>query len=296
MGELAALSTSLFWTFTSISFTIAGREVGSAIVNRSRLLMAVVFLSLTHWAMEGTPFPINVEAHRWLWLSISGIIGLVVGDAFLFQALVMIGPRISMLLMALVPVFSTFLAWVFLGEVLTPWQLGAIALTVSGVVWVVMERSTTSPTESDAKNHFWGIMAGLGGAFGQALGLIAAKEGLAGDFPVISGVLIRMVVAVIAIWLFTALRGKIKRTGVIFKNRKALLAIGIGSIVGPFLGVWMSLLAVSLAPVGIASTLMALAPVFVLPIAHYFMKEKVSSRAIFGTLVALSGVATIFML
>jgi len=294
MGELAALATSLFWTFTSISFTVAGREVGSPIVNRSRLVLALIFLSLTHWAMQGTPFPANVEIHRWVWLSISGIIGLVVGDAFLFQAFVMVGARVSMLLMALVPVFSTFLAWIFLGEILTPWQLGAITLTVGGVIWVVMERAD-SPTEHDTKHHFQGIIYGIAGALGQALGLVAAKEGLAGDFPVITGVLMRIIVAVVAIWLFTALRGKVRETAVIFKNKKALKTILFGSAVGPFLGVWMSLIAVNFAPVGIASTLMALTPIFVLPIAHFIMKERVSSRAVFGTVVALAGVAIIFM-
>ncbi len=294
MGELAALATSLFWTFTSISFTIAGREVGSPIVNRSRLVLAVIFLSLTHWAMQGSLFPVGVDAHRWLWLSISGVIGLVVGDAFLFQAFVMVGARISMLLMVLVPVFGTILAWVFLGETLSAWQLGAIALTVSGVVWVVMER-VDSPTESDPKYHFQGIMYGIAGALGQALGLVAAKEGLAGDFPIISGVLIRMIVAALFIWLFTALRGKLGESTAILKNKKALKATIFGSAVGPFLGVWMSLIAVRLAPVGIASTLMALTPIFVLPIAHYIMKERVSPRAVFGTVVALVGVAIIFM-
>ena len=297
MGELAALATSLMWMFTSIFFTIGGREVGSTIVNRSRLLLAVVFLSLTHLLTLGTIFPVGVEPERYFWLGLSGIIGLVIGDAFLFQAFVMVGPRISMLLMALVPVISTFLAWVFLGETLGLWQLVAIGITVSGIAWVVLEspRQDDPHTITDPRHRLLGILAGLGGAFGQSFGLIAAKQGLAGDFPVLSGVLIRMVVAVIVIWAVTALRGNLRRTAILLKNRKALLAVVGGSAVGPFIGVWLSLVAVHLAPVGIASTLMALAPVLILPIAHFFLHDRVGFRAVFGTVVALGGVAMIFM-
>lgn len=294
MGELAALATSLMWTFTSIFFTIGGREVGSIIVNRTRLLLAVVFLSLTHLFVLGSFFPTGVAPERYFWLGASGVIGLVIGDAFLFQAFVMVGPRISMLLMALVPVISTFLAWIFLGEALGVWQLVAIAVTVAGIAWVVLE-SPKAGVWANARRRVLGILAGLGGAVGQSFGLIAAKQGLASDFPVLSGVLIRMVIAAATIWLFTALRGNLRQTAIIFRNRKALTAIVGGSAVGPFIGVWLSLVAVHLAPVGIASTLMALAPVLILPISHFFLHDKISFRAIFGTVVALGGVAMIFM-
>jgi len=294
MGEIAALATALAWTFTSIFFTIGGREVGSTVVNRSRLVLAVIFLSLTHLFMLGTLFPFSAEPERWFWLGLSGIVGLVIGDAFLFQAFVMVGPRISMLLMALVPVISTFLAWVFLGETLSLLELFAVALTVGGIAWVVLERPDGN-VHPNRRHYLLGILSGLGGALGQAVGLITAKQGLMGNFPVLSGVLMRMLVAMVVIWLFTVLRGKLRASTVILHNRKALLFVIGGSIVGPFIGVWLSLVAIHLAPVGIASTLMALSPILVLPIAHFFMHEKVSSRAVLGTVVALSGVAAIFM-
>ena len=49
------------------------------------------------------------------------------------------------------------------------------------------------------------------------------------------------------------------------------------------------------APVGVASTLQALPPVFLIPIGYYFLGERVSSRAILGTLLALAGVAVLFL-
>ncbi|MFQ5576138.1 MAG: EamA family transporter, partial [Anaerolineae bacterium] len=208
MGELAALATAFFWTLTSVFFTIGGREVGSVMVNRLRLLLAVLFLAVTHLAVQGTLWPVAAGPERWFWLGLSGIIGLAVGDAFLFQGYVMVGPRLSMLMMALVPVISTLLAWVFLAETLSLLEIGAVALTVGGIVWVVLERRNGA-TPAEGRHYTLGILAGFGGAVGQAVGLIAAKQGLAGDFPVLSGVLIRMIVAMATVWALAALRGRV---------------------------------------------------------------------------------------
>ncbi len=295
MGELAALATAVLWTLTSIFFTIGGREVGSVVVNRVRLALAIVFLMFTHLILQGTLFPVLVEPERWFWLGLSGIIGLVVGDAFLFQAFVLVGPRLSMLMMSLVPVISTVIAWVFLGERLSWLEIGAVSLTVSGIAWVVLERDN-NPIEVDRRQYILGILAGLAGAVGQALGLVAAKKGLAGDFSVLSGVLIRMVIAAVVMWGLAAVQGQIRPTlSALRRNPYALKMIVAGSVVGPFLGVWVSLIAVNLARVGIAATLMALTPILILPAAHWVFKEKISARAIFGTVVALAGVTLIFM-
>lgn len=295
MGELAALGTAVCWTFTSIFFSVAGREVGSATVNRVRLLMAVLFLMITHQILLGTPFPVSASPERWLWLGISGIVGLAIGDAMLFQALVLIGPRLSMLLMAIVPVLSTFIAWLTLGEVLSWVEISAVILTISGIGWVILERSNGTVAGQN-RQYTTGILFGLGGAVGQALGLVSAKQGLIGDFPVLSGVLMRMAVAMVAIWLVTILRGKVKSSFLAMRNRRALLATTGGSFFGPFIGVWLSLVAVDLARVGIASTLMALSPILILPVSKWILKERISIRAVLGTMLALVGVATIFLL
>lgn len=294
MGELAALGTAVLWTFTSIVFSIAGHEIGPLIVNRIRLVMAVIFLALTHLIMQGSLVPLNAEPGRWLWLGISGIIGLMIGDACLFQALVLIGPRLSTLVMAVVPVISTFLAWLFLGEVLTLPEIIAVMITIAGIAWVVMERGERTVT-AGKKGYRLGILYALGGALGQAGGLITAKYGLQGDFPVLSGVLIRMIVAMVAMWILAVLQKEVGQTLQATRNRRGMIATAAGSFGGPFLGVWLSLVAVTASRIGIASTLMALSPVLILPISHWVMKERVSRRAVFGTVAALAGVALIFM-
>lgn len=296
IGELAALGTSVCWSATSTFFTLAGRLVGSPTVNRIRLLLAIGFLTLAHQLLLGGPLPLGAEPDRWFWLGLSGVIGLVLGDALLFQAFIVIGPRLSMLLMSLVPVISTLLAWIFLGEVLAGKQLLAVFITVSGVGWVVLDRSGNGGTGGEQQNYLLGLALGLGGATGQAIGLITAKKGLYGDFSPLSGTLMRMLVAATVLWGITLISGKAAPTfRRVRENPRALLHIVGGSFFGPFLGVTLSLVAVQATQVGIASTLMALPPVFLLPISRYIFGERIGGRAIAGTMVAIAGVALLVL-
>jgi drug/metabolite transporter (DMT)-like permease len=294
LGEIAALGTSVCWTFTSIFFTLSGRRVGSLIVNQARLLLAVVFLSVTHLLLLGVLLPDQPGLYRWFWLGLSGVIGLVLGDGFLFQAFVLIGPRRSMLLMALVPIISILMAWLFLGETLSTTQIVAIGLTVGGIAWVVSEGEANG-VQVDRRRYWLGILAGLGGALGQALGLVASKKGMVGGFSPLSATLMRMMVAAAVIWGFALLRGRAGQSMRALADRQASLAILGGAIAGPFLGVWLSLIAVSLTEVGIAATLMALTPIFLLLPSQWIFKERISLQSVVGTAVAIVGVAIIFL-
>jgi drug/metabolite transporter (DMT)-like permease len=107
----------------------------------------------------------------------------------------------------------------------------------------------------------------------------------------------RMFVAMIVLWGLTILRGQVRYTlTTLAANRKALWLILGGAITGPFLGVTCSLYAVQNAPVGVASTLMALPPVILLPVGYYLFHERFGWQSIAGTLVAIAGVAMLFML
>ena len=296
MGEIAALATSFCWSFTSIQFTLAGQRIGSAVVNRARLVVAVLYLSLAHLLLQGELWPIHAEPFRWGWLGLSGTIGLVLGDSCLFQAFLLIGTRRAMLLMTLVPVISTLVAWGWLGETLHPVEMGAVLLTVSGIAWVVSERQPAQGPSVESKGQYaLGLLLGLGGALGQALGLVTAKQGLVGDFPSLSATLMRMVVATGVIWLLTLARGQVGATWQALRDRKARRFTAGGALTGPFIGVWFSMMAVQRAHVGIASTLMSLSPVILIPLGHWIFREQISPRSVAGTAVALAGATVIFM-
>jgi drug/metabolite transporter (DMT)-like permease len=265
------------------------------VVNRTRLLLAILFLMATHWLLQGTVLPLTAGAERWSWLALSGVIGLVVADGFLFQSYVWIGPRLGSLLLSLSPVVSALLAWLILAESLSAGQMAGMALAIGGVVWVVMERNGPVRTSPDRRRYLWGILFGLGAAMGQAIGLITAKKGLEGDFPALSGNLIRMLAAAAVLWTITFFQGQSAATVQrLTGQRQAAWHIVGGSFFGPFLGVWLSLIAIQLTHIGVASTLMALPPIFLLPVSHFVFKEHLGRTAIAGTLVAMIGVVILF--
>jgi drug/metabolite transporter (DMT)-like permease len=294
IGQLAAIATAFFWSATALFFSYSGRRIGSQVVNRSRLLFALFFISFSHLAIHGTPFPLNAEPFRWGWLSLSSLIGLVIGDTFLFYAYVLIGPRLSMLVMSLVPIINTAAGWLLFAEQISTWEMAGIVLAVGGVAWVVTEpRGEIMPAEQRQLGR--GLLAAVGGALGQALNLITARYGLVGGFSTLSATLIRLLVAVIVLWGLALIRGRAGATVRAWQDRRAFIALIAGAISGPFLGIWLSLVAVQQARLGIASTLMALPPVILIPVEFVVFRRKVSRRGITGTLLGFAGVALIFL-
>lgn len=295
IGQLAALGTSVLWTTTSTFFTLGGRQVGSVVLNRMRLLFAVVLLVLAHLVLR-TPLPTDISSERLFWLSLSGVIGLVLGDALLFQAFVMIGPRLSMLMMSLSPIMAALLAWIFLGEMLSTPQIFGMLIALAGVSMVVTAGNGGGENQIDRRTYFLGLLYALGGSAGQAIGLVAAKQGLSGDFSALSGTLVRMLAAALVMWLITILRRQAGETFSRMRDHpKAFRYILAGSVTGPFLGVTFSLIAVQNTAVGIASTLMALPPVLLLPVGRTVFHEQIGWQAIVGTFVAIAGVAVLFL-
>jgi drug/metabolite transporter (DMT)-like permease len=287
------MGTALCWSFGSIFFTISSRRLGYSMVNRLRLTVALLLLMLAHYIMHGSFLPLSVTGYHWFWFGLSGIVGFAIGDTLLFKAFVLLGARIAMLLMALVPVFGTLVAWLFLGETLNFVELLAISIVIAGIVWVVAERKNSEHTT----NHYViGILCGIGGAMGQALGLILSKKGLGSDYSALSANIIRVFVATCSLWLITLFRGRIHHTIKKLSDEKGVITLTGGAFCGPFLGVWLSLVAVQNTYVGIASTLMALPPIFLIPLSHWIFKEKISLGAIIGTIVAVIGVSLIFLL
>lgn len=295
LGELAALATSVCWTTGSVFFTLSSQRVGALVLNRGRLVMALVFLTVAHWFLLGSPAPLHVEPQRWLWLGLSGVIGLALGDIFLFTGYGAIGPRLTMLMMSLSPILTTLLAWLFLKETISPWQGFGISITLAGVAWVVLEKNGSSHPAGQA-NYVKGLLAGLSAATCQSVGLVLARQGLGNNFPALSGNFMRMISAVIVMWTITFLQGQARSTlKTLQKDPKAVRFMLAGAFAAPFLGVSLSLVAIQHAEVGVASTLMALPPVFLLPISYIFFKERFGWQAIAGTLVAIIGTAILFL-
>jgi len=249
--------------------------------------------------------PDGISAEQILWLAASGFIGLVFGDGCGFKALVMIGPRLTTLLWSTAPIMATIIAWFMLGEQLDSVELLGIALAIGGIAWVISERQyRTSPKQALAEDHpdsgtlFKGVLLGLGAAFGQAAGLVMSKHAMLDMGVTIEAMpasFIRIATSMVFIWAISAGRGLLPQVVASFKNRPAMLFSLGGALMGPFLGVWLSLVAVQYIEAGIAATLNSLTPIFIIPMVVGIYKEKVSPRAVFGAIIAFLGVALLFL-
>jgi drug/metabolite transporter (DMT)-like permease len=292
LGEIAGLSTAICWSLTSIAFTIASRRIGALQVNLYRLPAAIFLLGITYFLFWGN---LNVSGEVVFWLAASGVVGLAIGDTFLFQAMVIIGARLSMILMALAPPMAALLAYLFLGEIISPIGILGIAVTIAGVIWVVAER-TPDPGGIKRRISLKGVLWGILAALGQAVGLILAKKGLNSDIHAFLATLIRMLGATAILWPITMLSGKVKNPIRIFSNdRGSLKYMILGIIFGPYLGVTLSLVSVKYTQTGIAATLMSTMPVIMIPMVITIEKEKVSRRAILGAAIAVTGIAILFL-
>lgn len=296
IGETAALFTALCWSISAVSFTISGKQIGSQSVNRIRVLVAIVLLVVINWIIYGQPIPFSAGLERWFWLLLSGFVGLVVGDAFLFKTYQLIGARMGLLLLSLAPVFSALIAWLFLGEALTMMQFIGILLTLLGISWVVFARQKGMDESEKPAHKKLGVLYGILAAIGQTAGLILSRQGMTGDFPPFAGTLIRMIAAVVVLWGMAIIqKNAVPTLEAARQHPTATRWIIYGSVFGPVIGVTLSLLAIQYTRLGVASTLMALPPVLMLPISYFAFKERLGWQAIAGTLISIIGVSVLFM-
>src|SRR5258708_12206838 len=118
IGEIAALLTSVFFAINAVIITRASQQVGSLVSNRIRVAFALVYLILLNLILYQQPLPLNAGSQPWTWLLLSGVIGLALGDAFLFQAYLSVGPRLAMLLLTPPTSFTSLEPWLFFPETL----------------------------------------------------------------------------------------------------------------------------------------------------------------------------------
>jgi len=296
-GELAALGTALCWSLTAVFFAAAGARIGSLSVNLIRLVMALGMLSAYQAVARGMALPLDASPYAWTWLSISGLIGFCVGDLCLFRALLVIGPRLSSLLMSLAPVLTGVFGWLVLDEGLTLIELLGMGLTVGGIAWAISDRTPEKPGEQSTRTRrqlVIGVLLGVGGAAGQAGGLVLSKLGM-GEYDPFAATQVRIIAGIVGFSVIFVFAGWWPRTFRALRHGTAMLYTGAGALFGPFLGVSLSLIAVQRTVAGVAASLMATSPIIVIPIVVLTRGEKVGVGGVGGAVVAVAGVALLML-
>jgi len=286
-GYIFALCTTFCWTISALCFEAASKRVGSVAVNLLRLVVALILLSVIMFCRTGHFAPVEANEHHWRWLLLSGFVGFFIGDIALFRAYVLIGSRLTTLLMVLAAPFGAICSLFMIGETLTPLKITGMIVALAGVAWVCAERN-----ENDTTPHHHvtiGTILGIIAAFGQGLGGVLTKIG-AGDLNAFEVTQIRVLAGVAG---FLVAIPAMQRISDVVNATRRPVAMGFliaGAVAGPVLGVSCYNLALVRIPVGIVGTIAAMVPVVIIPFAIFFKREKVSSRAIFGAMIAVIGV------
>jgi drug/metabolite transporter (DMT)-like permease len=301
LGELAAIGTSLCWTVSAFSFEAATQRIGPLAMNLIRVVLALSILSLVMTFVRGTPLPTDATAAQLGWLGLSGLVGLVLGDLCLFRAYVEIGARRAMLVQTTAPIFTALMGWVLLGETPRPMAAAGTGLVLLGVAWAIRERtavatraatSTALPPPVSSKiggNLGLGIVLALGGALGQAGGLVLSKHGMHGYHP-IGATQIRMLAAVIGFGIVVSSLGAWRRLGEALQQRAAIGFTAVGALFGPTIGISLSLVAITHTQAGIAAALMATQQVWMVVATLLIGRERVGIAGIGGAVLAVIGV------
>jgi len=288
-GQLAALATAISWSATSLFFGEAARRIGALRTNLLRLPIALFFLTMT---LVATTRPLgDIDARAGTYLAASGIVGLVIGDLALFAAMRRLGVRLAMLVMALAPAFAALTGVVLLGEIPGALALLGMVITLGGVAWVVSEPRGEEARPVDLSR---GVALAVVGAACQGTGLVLAKLGMGRTIEALPATWVRMSAATVVIWLLITVTGRATGLEIAGSLRRAWPFLLAGAFFGPFVGVWLSLVAARSGNVGVAATIMATTPVLVIPLVMAFEHYRPSTRALLGTAVTIAGVALLF--
>jgi drug/metabolite transporter (DMT)-like permease len=293
LGEFAALLTACFWTITSLSFESASNKIGSVAVNILKLITGFVFLSIFTLVHRGMLFPVDADTGNWFWLVLSGLVGFVFGDLFLFKSYTLIGSRFAMLIMTLVPPITAFFGFIILGERLTIFNFLGMTLAFLGIAIAIFSRNGKGDKLS-LKLSPRGILYAFGGAVGQALGLILSKLGMK-DYDPFAATQIRILAGIAGFAFLVTVLGRWNTIATSVLNRPAMLSTTMGAFFGPFLGVSFSLISIKYTEAGIASTIMALVPVLIILPAVLLYRQKVTFAEVAGAIISVAGVALFFI-
>ncbi len=292
IGEFCALLTACVWSVSSMMFAGAIRRIGSVQVNVVRLVIAAALLIATILIAN---LSVQLSFGQYAYLSISGGIGLVFGDTFLFKSFQVNGARISMLIMSLAPAISAILAFMVLGETLSLWGTAGIVVTTAGIALVVVSNQQSGSQQVKLTRS--GLLYGFLGALGQGAGLVFARLAFVeGDINGFVATFVRIAASLVVLLPLTLATGRMKNPVRIFwRDKRALLLTIGGAVFGPYLGITFSLIAIMYTKVGIAATLIATVPILMLPLVRLVYKEPLSWHAVVGACVAVGGVAILFL-
>lgn len=290
IGPLAALTAALFWALATLLYSQAGSYLSAAQLNLVKGIVACPLLVLAGW-FTGQLLAIEGNLATYLLLA-SGVIGITLGDTLYFAALRRLGPWHTMLLEYLAPPFAALLAWLLLAQGMRWYEVVAALVIISGIFVVISEKPKSAER---VQLNMSGVAAGVGAALCQALGLVMSFHALQEfEMSPLNAALLRLLAGTFALTIALLLL----KPSLIQSTRSALRHTSIpwllvAIVMGTFLAIWLQQTAIAYINPGLAQTLLATAPLWLIPI-QWFRGQPLSVRSIFGALIAVGGIALLF--
>ncbi|HAK44782.1 MAG TPA: EamA family transporter [Spirochaeta sp.] len=292
LGQLFALLTAFCWAQNSVFYSIAGKRISSQSVTHIRLWIALPAILIVHFIFQGSFYPSITWTFPMVLLAASGFIGFFVADILIFYSFVAIGPGRTLLIMTLSPILSAVLSFFFLGESLRILQSAGMLVTLAGILIVIYHENKIEKIDSHILK---GIIIAVLGSVAQAAAMVLSKAGLSEGMHPISANVVRITFGFAGLVIYTIVRGEFINDFKKMRDLKALTLISIAALIGPVLGIILTLYALQLAPVGIVTTLTQISPIILLPIEAIFLKRRITFWILTGTLVAVAGAVILFM-
>ena len=304
LGLVAATTASLFWACSVVMHRRVGRVLPPVRLNTIKVIYATTVLGLVVYVQKqfyGVE-PWSMPNDMLTLMALSGVIGIAVGDTLFYAGLNRMGARRVLMVYTVNPVITLLAAWALLDERLNWVQLVGIGVTCGGVSWVIAERNHQ---KSDGHVDLAGVLFGLGAASCQSIGYLISHHLLknpAYQMTPVASAMLRLLACLPVLVAFLWLDRKLKDPGGAAHNHPAtptrrqtatlfLVAVTLGTVGG----IWLMQVSAKYAEKsGVASTLLSITPLFVLPLTAG-LGEHVSRRAVVGAFIAIAGVALLFI-
>ncbi|WP_177162299.1 DMT family transporter [uncultured Fusobacterium sp.] len=290
-GEFFALFTAISWTFSSLTFGKISKEYDTQVANFLRVTIGTIMVGFVClFGSRHLFLPTDVTWENLKIISLSGFIGMFLGDLFLFKAYNMIGARVTMLIMALSPIIVSIIDFLFLGVTLFPIQIFAILITCLGIILVIFKTEDKKISLGfSVKGLFYAFLATLG----QSLGVILTKLGST-TYDSLATSQIRLGVAIFFFGALVLYEGKARETIKMITSKKALSLLLIGTFFSVF-GIAALIEAFKSANASIASTISSTSPIIMIPCSILFYKEKIRKNEIIGAIISVVGLSIFFL-
>jgi len=282
-----ALASAASWALGTVLWRKIGEEISPFSMNLGKGVIGSLYLAAAFVVIRVEP----MSLHDFLYLGMSGLLGITLGDTFFFLSLMHLGPSLSSLMGTLVPVGVALAAVVFLGERPSPAAWAGIGLTVGGVAWVVQARR---PRLGLAESTSRGVVLRLLSVLFMTAGIICAKIGVR-SVPSVQATLVRMLWGLAGLLCWGLLSRQLRGWTAPFGDPRLLRKVALIVFVVVFGGFWLSLLSLKRLDASLAGALGSTAPLFILPIAAILLGEKISLKAGLATAVAVGGVALLLV-